>query len=361
MKFFNLDLHISVIADIKRIFGDLGHQVDDWTLSGHSWAMGRTPDKVDIISATNWHNLDKNMCDAFYERYKDELNQYDGFICTYAPSFCLLYEKFNKPVITVVPVRYEAPFWDNKEKWNWFNKHLRKGIDSGLVIPVANNKFDKQYCEIYTKRDWQHIPSLCEYTEAPYDPKENVFIYSSLLPMGTWGYDDILKTKSEALPPRYRWSDLSKFKGIVHIPYCPSTMSIFENYTSSIPMFFPTYDFMLKLRKTFGSNGVLNQLSWREVNNLSSGSIVEYDNRNNTVGDINKYGDIEEEKGWISLSDFYDEEWMPHIQYFDSFQELSAILRTADTKNISEKMSNHNKLRKEMVYEMWRSVLNSIS
>ena len=33
MKFFNLDLHIAVISDIKRIFEDLGHQVDDWTLS----------------------------------------------------------------------------------------------------------------------------------------------------------------------------------------------------------------------------------------------------------------------------------------------------------------------------------------
>jgi len=35
MKFFNIDLHISVIADLRRIFNDLGHEVDDWTLSEH--------------------------------------------------------------------------------------------------------------------------------------------------------------------------------------------------------------------------------------------------------------------------------------------------------------------------------------
>ena len=40
MKFFNIDLHISVIADIKKIFTDLGHEVDDWSLSGHAWAFG---------------------------------------------------------------------------------------------------------------------------------------------------------------------------------------------------------------------------------------------------------------------------------------------------------------------------------
>ena len=28
MKFFNLDLHISVIADIENIFNELGHEID---------------------------------------------------------------------------------------------------------------------------------------------------------------------------------------------------------------------------------------------------------------------------------------------------------------------------------------------
>jgi len=360
MKFFNLDLHIAVIADIKRIFEDLGHQVDDWTLSGHSWAMGRSPDKVDVVSATNWHSLDKNMCDAFYERYKDELSQYDGFICTYAPSFCLLYEKFKKPIITVAPIRYEAPFWDDKEKWEWLNEYLKDGIDNGLIIPIVNNKFDKKYCEIYTEREWKHIPSLCEYTEAPYNPQGDIFIYSSLFPMEMWGYDNLIKTRQQALPPKYDWKDLSKFKGIIHIPYCPSTMSIFENYTSSIPLFFPSYDFMLKLRKSFGRHGVLNQLSWREVNHLSAGSIIEYNTENNTIGDINNYGDIQSERDWIRLADFYDDEWMPHIQYFNNFYELRDLIRKAEVTQISQKMSDFNKVRKNKVYDSWRDTLENI-
>ena len=360
MKFFNIDLHISVIADVRKIFNDLGHEVDDWTLSGHSWVFGREQDKVDIINHTNWKSLDKEMCDAFYERYKDELSHYDGFICTYAPSFCLLYEKFNKPIITIVPVRYETPFSNDKDKWNWYNNFLRKGIDDGLVIPIVNNKFDKQYCEMYTNREWRYIPSLCEYTNAPYEPKCASVIYSSLLPVGALGHDELIIPKHEALPQGYDWKDLSQFKGIIHIPYHNSTMSIFENYTSNIPLFFPSYAFMLKLRSEYGKHGVLNQVTWREINNLEPGSIIEFDSKDNTITDINDYGTISNEEGWIKLCDFYDQEWMPHLQYFNSFDELKDLIRTVDTKQISKNMSDFNKIRKEKIYDSWRAVLKNI-
>ena len=47
MKFFNLDLHVSVIQDIKQILEPLGHTVDNWSISGHSWVFGKEADKVD--------------------------------------------------------------------------------------------------------------------------------------------------------------------------------------------------------------------------------------------------------------------------------------------------------------------------
>ena len=358
MKFFNLDLHIAVISDIKCIFEDLGHQIDDWTLSGHSWALGRSRDRVDVINHENWHNLNKEMCDAFYERYKDELKEYDAFICTYAPSFCLLYEKFKKPIITVAPIRYEAPFWNDIERWKWYNEYLKEGIDTGLIIPVANNKCDKEYCEAHTQREWSHIPSLCEYTESIYDPKHPFFLYSSLFPMERMHYDPLVQNKKEALPPRYKWQELAEYKGVIHIPYNISTMSIFENYTSCIPMFFPSLDFMLRLRKSFGSHGILNQLSWREVWGLKPDAMLP-PSRN--IRDLNKYGDIDEEKPWIELADFYDEEWMPYINYFDSFPELSNLLAAVDTIDISQKMSSFNKIRKQRIYNLWKGVLGNIS
>ncbi len=124
-------------------------------------------------------------------------------------------------------------------------------------------------------------------------------------------------------------------------------------------MFFPSYDFMIKLRKAFGRNGVLNQMSWREVHGLSPGNIIDYV-KNSNIGTINNYGNIEDEKEWIKLSDFYDQEWMPHIQYFESFRELSAIIRTSDTDQISKNMKEFNKLRKQKIYDLWSETLKGI-
>ena len=99
MKIFNLDCHISVIADLKDIFESLGNEVVSWSVSGHNWVFKREASKVDVVNENTWHGLDQRMCDMFYERYKDELSVYDAFLCTYPPSFCMLYEKFKKPII----------------------------------------------------------------------------------------------------------------------------------------------------------------------------------------------------------------------------------------------------------------------
>ena len=72
MKLFNLDCHISVIADLKQIFENLEHEINSWSISGHNWVFNRNQSKVDIINQETWRNIDKKMCNDFYERYKIE-------------------------------------------------------------------------------------------------------------------------------------------------------------------------------------------------------------------------------------------------------------------------------------------------
>jgi hypothetical protein len=59
-------------------------------------------------------------------------------------------------------------------------------------------------------------------------------------------------------------------------------------------------------------------------------------------------------------SDFYDEENMPYIQYFDSFDHLKQLLENVNTYEISQKMEQHNRARKEMVLRKWQSVLEKV-
>jgi hypothetical protein len=352
MKFFNLDCHVSVIADIRQILESMGHEVDSWSVSGHNWVFGKNSTKVDIVNQDTWHSLDKQMSDEFYERYKDELSKYDAFICTYPPSFAMLYEKFDKPIIIQIPIRYEVPFHKSENNWNYFNQYLRDGIDKNKIFVTANSEYDKQYFEFFVNRHCELIPSICEYTNTTWTPTKEQFLYSGRLPINFDERDVINKSNLG----KYDWSDITSFKGIIQIPYTCSTMSIFENYTSNIPMFFPSLKFMMQLYQNY-SDFVLSELTWNRIFGTSRQSIIDCDREN----DPNRFDNLEIMEKWISLSDFYNQEWMPHLIYFDSFEDLAQKLVNTDLVGVNKQMEEFNKKRKELIYSKWSNLIDKIN
>lgn len=330
MKLFNLDLHVSVIEDIKSILEVQGHTVDSKSISGHAWIFGREPDVVDVVNQHTWRNLNFDMADAFYERYKEELSHYDGFIVTHTPSFCLLFEKFNKPIYVVASTRYEAPFSDNIAMWKAFNERLVAMIDNGQVIPLANNLYDARYCEFFTKREWKHIPSICEYTKAKYKGEEDTGLFSG---KGTLNLPYMPHLKS--LGKYEGWEKVFNYKYIAHIPYNVSIMSIFEQYTANMPLLFPTLSFAKSLPF------FLSELFY-----------------SNTALEGQHVPPHLTEDSSIMLSDFYDTDWMPHILYFDSLDELSDLSLNTNFKEVSEKMKQFNISRKEKIHSLWRTLLD---
>lgn len=341
MKFFNIDLHISVIADIKNILENLGHQVDSLSLSGHSWVFEKENNLTKVINKNNWQSIDEEMCNRFYEEYKSELDSYDGFICAYPPAFSLLYEKFNKPIIVVSATRFEFPFTDNKTKWENLNFYLKNNKN---IIKVSNNKFDKFYCELFTEEKWHLIPSLCEYTNAKYNnSKEQSLLFSKRLPINGLINKDSLG--------KYSWEELYSYKSIIHIPYNYSTMSIFEQYTANVPLLFPSKKLLIEL---FNKNLAMSEISFRQVLNLPAENVLEIYNDPNVYTNLSTF--IEN----INFCDFYDKEWMPHLTYFDKVEELPNILINLNNKQISNKMQLATLERKEKIYKLWDELLNGI-
>jgi hypothetical protein len=326
MNLFNIDLHISVIADLKNIFSKLGHTITDKSLSGHTWVFNRSPDSVRVINQDNWKFIDRNFCNKFYEEYKNELKDYDGFVCTYPPSFSLLYEKFNKPIILQVPIRFEVPFENRPVELNYFRDFLRRGIDNKQIIPVCNNLYDKKYCEEYTGREWILIPNICDYTGIKYEGGKDYLLYSR-------NHIDFqschIKYKDEYLGQNYKWHRLNTVRGVIHLPYNVSTMSIFEQYSGNIPLVFPTPEFNMEL---YRKGLTLTELSWNQ----------------------NKKDDIE----WIRMSDYYNCDWMPYIVYFSSLNQIDTIVKEMDAWSISEKMRVFNVGRKARIYDKWSKILH---
>ncbi|MCE5316941.1 MAG: hypothetical protein LLG04_06210 [Parachlamydia sp.] len=355
LTFFNLDRHISVIADVKNIFESCGHKVESWNLSEHTWIFGKAPHRVEIYNENTAAHLNREMCNQFYERYREELKAYDAFIVTHTPSTALLYEKWHKPIIIVNSTRYEQPFTGRQEEWHWLNEYLRQGVESGRIFIVSNNKADQRYLKHYTGLDSELIPSLCAYTHESYTgTRRGVIFYS-------WSgkyFIDIAQNaftfpqwiQNSNLSHSFGWNELYDFEGIVHLPYQISVMSLFEQYTANVPLFFPTKRFLLELYARH-PDIILSQLSFfpllklpmpvdpADLNNLNNQAVLNF---------------------WIDSADYYDDESMPFIQYFDSFADLEAQLVKCNFQEVSQCMHMHNLQRKQEIVERWKTILQKI-
>lgn len=353
LRFFNIDLHIAVIGDLKDIFESLGHEVESKSISGHAWVLGKDKDKPKVINEKNWENLNPEMAEQFYQEYKDYLSQFDGFIVTHATSFALLYEKFNKPIIIVNSTRYENNFVKDPVRWKWLNNFLIKGVNENRIFIISNNKGDQAYLKYYTGLDSELIPNLCLYTKAVYTGKNKGFIMKGVRrrfnPSPSLFKNPEL-IQNNQLPKNYKWQELYDFQGVIHFPYNISTMSVFEQYSANVPLFFPSKDFLLKLRAAY-PKAILSELSFYQVFKMKPPK--EKNNPDNT-------NDPKVIQKWIDEADFYDQENMPYIQYFDSFSDLENKLENSDLKLISSQMKKHNEQRKKIVYKKWQEILDKI-
>lgn len=342
MNFFNIDLHISVIADIKKIFNDLGHEVDVNYLSNHAWVFKQSPNNNFVVNQSNWMNIDKKMCDTFYEQNKIKFEKYDGFIVTHIPALSLLYEKFNKPIIFVASTRYEHPFTNDINRWKWFNEYINNNDN---IITVANNLYDKWYCEQFLNKEFKHIPSYCDYTNVKYNKSSNLnILYSKRYNISD---ENIINKNSLG---RYEWSDIFKYNSIIHIPYNVSTMSIFEQYTANVPMFFPSKKNLYRMTM---DNMALTEISYSQVFGTKQKSIVHYKDM-----DPNKISNELINKS-IELSDFYNDD-MKYLLYFNDIDDLKNKIKNIDTNEVSIKMSEHNVVRKENIYKNWKKIIDTL-
>jgi hypothetical protein len=359
MKFFNIDCHISVIYDIQHVFTSLGHTVDDWCLSGHHNIINKPYADITLCDGsklTGCMHVDHKLCDKFYQTFKDQLDGYDGFIACYPVSYAMLYEKWGKPIIIVNCVRYEHPLTKDPELWNGLNEFLKRYHERGLLHLIANNKGDQYYTEYYTgiKPTW--ISSLCNYTQTSYTgaPSPVILIHSRIHMPDTYisvtnaGYKPAIFSQLCQRGESFSWKAISGCKAIVHIPYHNGSMTIFENYTSCIPMFFPSKELCKTLFKT---NYMFNDLTF--YHRLAMTEPVEHDNPN-------RLSNPDVFQKWLDTTDFYDPENMPHIIYFDSFYDLTMKIKTTNYEEVSKQMKIYNTVRLKTIYDSWNNVLSHL-
>jgi hypothetical protein len=239
------------------------------------------------------------MIAAFQRRYDTFLRGFDFFIVGYASCFAMIYEPYNKPILMMNAVRYDVPFCWTKDyvMLELYKACLhRLHADRRLTI-VSNNKADQLYLERGCGLSSTFLPSLCLYTGIRYAPTRPTFlVYTGTVP------EHPLLTQKSSTP--FAWSDLGSFRGIVHIPYEVSTMSMFEHFSAGIPLFFPS--------KVF----------WKSISTIQSMSAY----WGSTVPpELSEFRDM---STWIDRSDVYGTFVSPNTHYFDSFEHLFHLLES---------------------------------
>jgi len=336
MKVFNFDEHPSVINDVKHVLLQLYGDRIELT----RWCVHQKLPNNDVILGENWHHLDRRMITEFQEKNEDFLRTFDAFIVTHTPSFTLLFEKYGKPIILVNSWRYEIPFgWIAHNMWPVLNRALQRMQQKGQLIAVSNNRADRLYLLVGTGVDSVHIPSLCSYSQAVHNPQRpELVVYRN---------NGGLFPPSPKLVGHMSWlpyEQLFAFKAIVHVPYEISTMSIFEQITAGVPLFFPTKRFY----KECVESGLMENKSRRATVPPPKSLFAFFDSL-----------DV-----WLNNADYYTQHQpFAHkfVYYYDSFSDMVAQAEVFDeTPEVVKARSEWLAARKETILSEWRRLLDPV-
>jgi hypothetical protein len=228
--------------------------------------------------------------------------------------------------------------------WNYLNIKLKEMYDKKKLTVISNNKADAKYLKHGTGIESHIIPSLCLYTKSKYIPINNKFIINNNFNIIE---NEYIINKNNHLNERYDWQELYNYKGIIHMPYEISTMSIFEQYSANIPLFFPSKEYLYNL---IINNGYKIQSRYNKI----------HGNNNYHVNLDSCLNDKDWLDFWINNADYYDEDNMKYIIYFNNNEELYDLVINIDTNDISKKMIEHNKIRKKNVYTSWKNIFDNL-
>ena len=150
---------------------------------------------------------------------------------------------------------------------------------------------------------------------------------------------------------RYTWKNLYEYKAIIILPYEISTMSIFEYYSANVPLIFPSSN----LFKQWITSGKYPCIGSRYFQFHHPECFNEA---------LNGYPKKPFLDFWLDKADYYDSENMPHILYYNSFDELKKLLVETDFQKVSENMQLHNVDRIKNVFQkysdLFKNYFNSI-
>lgn len=344
-KVLHMGFHSGCAKDIEFICNDLGYEFDDMRFDD-----GQTSQMDARI-----YNVTHEMADNCWNKYKDYFNSFDVIVTSdTAPiSRVFLQNNFSKKLIIWVCNRFD--YRDVPTAGNTFPDN--EYYDLIRSIPNRTN------VDIYSYTEYEHI----------YAKRKGIDVWDETIrPIGSKGLgiksvdesrgnvipSDLNKEETFFVPPysndewlpnllnnygiphyRGRYAgpmDLKEFKGVIHIPYAPSNLALFEGWNLGLVYFIPSFNFFREL-----TNIVFIHWSWPGLRQPRFNSPTA------------------ENLEMLTFSEWYREENQNAFVYFDSWGDLQYKVQTIDLSSKREEVKRiaENNVNKGM--DQWRKIFST--
>lgn len=319
---FNLDCHVSVVADLKAGLDRVtGVRLVSWSISRHNRVFRRffqDPDPVRVLGSDSWRDMSPSNIELFKRKYMRFLRAFDGFVVTYPIPFVELFLEFGKPILAMGAIRYEHPYSQKPPDWERLDERLKHMLRREPGLLVANNKGDADYMEHFLGMHIPVVPSVCDYIQLPSSqaaPTLRVFQAKSVELERYLGEQlgPAWQPKREALGRNFRFEALGQLEALLYIPYNSSTMTLFELATLGIPVFIPSRRLLHELSQTF--DGVMSELTFLPAGEAPSRKVAAgFPGADPSSPDFVDW--------WLDRADFFNATLMPNVVLFDSLADL---------------------------------------
>ncbi len=387
-------------------------QVDHPTCEHHGVCRRR----LKVLRWDNWRGFSLSPCPnsykrAFFEAYKndDEMERVDAVFCSHPAANCELYMPLNRSLIVYATTRLEFgraedEFIDWRKpdafaataelRWNNWIGNVRAIASKGHNIVLANNRYDQHYIYHFTNVRPLLLPSWCGREHLPrYAPskreiiigpsRDNLDIKCEKWSCDPWQHPLMLGLKASIdrknsdnsddgadrrrarlkflrlkdAYAQFTLADLTRHPALVIMPYQASVISVFEMYRMGVPLFAPSKHLLLNWHIDYDilwerRYGQPQQPDFVRVEQARAESEILPDPNSDKETDV---------RHWLDYHDIYN---LPHVQMFDSWDDLTTQLSlpglTERLWNISRSMMRYNEEVKAELKSRWNIVFNGL-
>ena len=377
ITFWSSDLHVAPPQDIANQFKHLATlpgfpklTLVDKSLSGHCHLANTCAKDLRALTADSMvRGMTCGEKEAFWRAYASdaEMATVDAFLVSYALPTSLAFLPFDRPILLVVPVRYETGAASPTAWRDWTRALTALGRGHDRFVIAANSVFDRKYVQYFTGLPDDRVlymPSYCS-VAASYSPRPGADILIAprrAVPTIVANVEAAFAKHGVGLTARsltkaydeYTMDQLAQqHVAIVFLPYTVSVMTFFELYRMNMPLLVPSKRLMIEWHLR---HNLLSELTYPAPPGQPSPLPPAFGYEH--WPDPNNSTDVRSLDFWLSYADVYT---FSHLTYFDSVDDLVAKARALHVSNgwrgISEAMAAANARQLRSLTRMWRTQL----